>query len=172
MSNPPPTPRRLLPELAVFGLKQVGACAFAGPFLAMPIFSRHIHIPWLARYDMLFLGAILIQAVLIGLKMETGREAAVLLIFRRTLVLFTVTDRVRRMPLLLSFCLIGFFVWVAENIATYFGAWVYPHQRHGWAMVLGGKIGSWTLLIIISFIIVAALKERFPTPEKGAGLRR
>jgi len=90
----------------------------------------------------------------------------VLFAFGRTLVEFTVGFRRRRMPVLLSFFLIGLFIWLAENYATYFGAWVYPHQRHGWAMVAGGKIGSWTLLIIISFIIVAALKREFPG-ERG-----
>src|SRR6476620_10594261 len=48
--------------------------------------------------------------------------AAVLLLFRRTQVHFTVISKPRRMPLALSFLLIGFFIWVAENIATFFGA--------------------------------------------------
>ena len=70
------------------------------------------------------------------------------------------------MPLVLSFVLIGFFIWIAENIATYFGAWVYPNQAKQWAIVGPAKISSWMLLVIISFIIVAALKEIFPT-QKG-----
>jgi uncharacterized membrane protein YoaT (DUF817 family) len=88
--------------------------------------------------------------------------ALVLLAFWRTRVHFTVTRLERRMPLALSFALIGFFIWVAENIATYFGAWAYPHQLHRWAIVGPNKISSWTLLVIISFIIVAALKQAFP----------
>jgi uncharacterized membrane protein YoaT (DUF817 family) len=72
---------------------------------------------------------------------------------------------VRSMPLVLSFTLIGFFIWVAENIATFFGAWVYPHQARRWAIVGPNKISSWMLLVIISFIIVAALKELFPKPQ-------
>lgn len=91
--------------------------------------------------------------------------AAVLLLFRRTQVYFTVIKTPRKMPLALSFLLIGFFIWVAENIATYFGAWQYPHQKRQWAIVGPTKISSWMLLVIISFIIVAALKELFPKPQ-------
>jgi uncharacterized membrane protein YoaT (DUF817 family) len=91
---------------------------------------------------------------------------AVLILFRRTQVLFTVTTTTRRMPLALSFLLIGFFIWVAENIATYFGAWQYPHQKGQWAIVGPAKISSWMLLVIISFIIVAALKELFPKEQE------
>jgi uncharacterized membrane protein YoaT (DUF817 family) len=86
----------------------------------------------------------------------------VLALFWRTRVYFTVIRIERRMPLILSFALIGFFIWVAENIATFFGAWVYPHQLHQWAIVGPNKISSWTLLVIISIIIVAALKQIFP----------
>jgi uncharacterized membrane protein YoaT (DUF817 family) len=92
--------------------------------------------------------------------------ACVLLLFRRTQVHFTVTTTQRRMPATLSFLLIAFFIWVAENIATYFGAWQYPHQKRQWAIVGPTKISSWMLLVIISFIIVAALKEIFPKQQE------
>lgn len=92
--------------------------------------------------------------------------ACVLMLFRRTQVNFVVTRKERRMPLALSFLLIGFFIWVAENIATYFGAWQYPHQKRQWAIVGPTKISSWMLLVIISFIIVAALKEIFPKRQE------
>jgi uncharacterized membrane protein YoaT (DUF817 family) len=90
----------------------------------------------------------------------------VLLLFRRTHVNFIVIRKERRMPLALSFVLIGFFIWIAENIATYFGAWQYPHQKGQWAIVGPTKISSWMLLVIISFIIVAALKEIFPKQQE------
>jgi uncharacterized membrane protein YoaT (DUF817 family) len=86
--------------------------------------------------------------------------AAVLVAFRRAWVRFTVLDTPRRMPLVLSFALIGFFVWVAENVSTYLGAWVYPEQRGGWRVVSLTVISSWGLLVIVSFILVAALKHR------------
>ena len=37
------------------------------------------------------------------------------------------------MPLVLSFVLIGFFIWIAENIATFFSAWEYPNQSESGA---------------------------------------
>ena len=84
---------------------------------------------------------------------------AVVLLFLRTRVHFTVIAKERTMPLVLSFVLIGFFVWVAENMATFFGAWVYPNQQHAWAVVSLGKISSWALLVIVTFILVADLKH-------------
>jgi uncharacterized membrane protein YoaT (DUF817 family) len=80
-------------------------------------------------------------------------------LFYRTFVSFTVRGVTRRMPLLLAFFLIGWFIWVGENIATFLGAWQYPEQRNGWTMVHLGKISSWFLLVIVSFMIVAQLKH-------------
>jgi uncharacterized membrane protein YoaT (DUF817 family) len=94
----------------------------------------------------------------------------VLIAFWRTWVHFTPLRDERRMPLLLSFALIGFFVWLAENIGTYFGAWVYPNQLKAWAIVGPGKISSWGLLVILSFIIVAALKRN--TGRSSASVTR
>ncbi|TDQ50244.1 DUF817 domain-containing protein [Actinorugispora endophytica] len=69
-----------------------------------------------------------------------------------------------RMPLSLSFVLIGFFLWLAENISTLFNAWRYPDQVDAWAMVHPGKFGAWALLVTVSFVLVAAWKER-PGPS-------
>src|SRR5690348_14296261 len=91
----------------------------------------------------------------------------VLAIFWKTRVHFMITNRERSMPLVLCFVLIGFFIWIGENIATYFGAWVYPNQAKQWAIVGPAKISSWMLLVIISLIIVAALKEIFPTQKQS-----
>lgn len=84
---------------------------------------------------------------------------AVFIFFRKTDVLFTVTEKRRSIPLTLSFILIAFFIWVAENISTYWGAWKYPDQIHVWNAVSMQKISSWFLLVIISFIIIAYLKH-------------
>jgi uncharacterized membrane protein YoaT (DUF817 family) len=94
--------------------------------------------------------------------------AGVLIAFWRTEVHFTVTTHERRMPLVLAFSLIGFFIWVAENIATYFGGWVYPDQLRDWAIVGPSKISSWMLLVIISFIMVAVLKRATIAPVPAA----
>ncbi len=84
---------------------------------------------------------------------------AIVVVFWRTRVTFLVTDRRHKMPLLLSFVLIAFFVWLAENITTFLGAYVYPQQRSGWQHVSLGIFSSWALMVIISFMIVAELKH-------------
>jgi len=83
----------------------------------------------------------------------------VFLIFARTKVYFTVTDHEHSMPLAVSFLLIAFFIWIAENISTFYGAWQYPDQIHVWNVVSTQKITSWFLLVIISFILIANLKH-------------
>lgn len=81
------------------------------------------------------------------------------IIFFRTVVHFDVAGKSYRMPMVLSYVLTGFFIWVAENISTFFGAWQYPDQDHVWRIVHIGKISSWFLLVVISIIIVAQLKR-------------
>jgi len=81
-------------------------------------------------------------------------------ILRRTWVRFRVRRTIYRMPLLVSFVLIGFFIWFAENIATRLGAWSYPDQEAGWTFVHASKIGSWTVLVIFSFMLVLWFKQR------------
>jgi uncharacterized membrane protein YoaT (DUF817 family) len=73
---------------------------------------------------------------------------------------FTVGGQRYRMPLALSFALIGFFLWLAENIATYFGAWQYPHQLEAWRVVDPAKFGAWAMLISVAFVLVAAFRSR------------
>lgn len=80
-------------------------------------------------------------------------------LYARSTVLFRPADRERRMPLLLSFLLIGFFLWVAENFSTFFGIWAYPDQLRTWSVVHLGKWSSWSLLVIMTFTIVASLKQ-------------
>lgn len=76
----------------------------------------------------------------------------------RTWVHYTVGRARYRMPLALSFVLIGFFLWLAENISTVFRAYEYPDQADGWSMVHVGKFGSWALLVVVSFVLVANWK--------------
>ena len=81
------------------------------------------------------------------------------LLFWRTTVAYTVGKRTLRMPILLSFALIALFIWLAENISTLLGAWRYPDQERGWTLVHWGKLSSWYLLVMISLLIVARLKQ-------------
>jgi len=84
---------------------------------------------------------------------------AVFILFWKVKVFFTVTNIRRSMPMNIAFLLIAFFIWIAENISTYLGAWQYPNQVHAWNVVSTSKITSWFLMVIISFILVAYLKH-------------
>ena len=247
-----------LTELVVFGIKQARACLFPGIFIAILLLSSHVPLFGLARYDFIFIGAVLAQVALVALGIETRDEVltlcafhalgivleifktnpaiaswsypeqgffevfgvplysgfmyasvasymcqawrlldldlknyppyalsvflsvgiylnffthhfipdfrwvlavGVFVVFFRTRVLFTSTSRRRSMPLVVSFLFIGFFVWIAENLSTYLGAWTYPGQAGGWEVVSLQKISSWCLLVIVSFVIVADLKH-------------
>jgi uncharacterized membrane protein YoaT (DUF817 family) len=77
-----------------------------------------------------------------------------------TSVRYTVRGVRRRMPLALSFVLIGFFLWVSENLATYLGAWRYPYQQDGWQPVGPDKFGAWALLISVTFVLAAVGRSR------------
>ncbi len=80
-------------------------------------------------------------------------------LYARSVVIFRPMDRERRMPLILSFVLIGFFIWLAENISTFFSIWQYPDQLGAWSVVHVAKWSSWSLLVIMTFTIVANLKH-------------
>ena len=79
-------------------------------------------------------------------------------LFFRTKVEFTCAGSARRMPMILAFLFIASFLWGAENIATYLGAWKYPYQMLAWHPVHLEKLGSWFVLAIVSLIIVGELK--------------
>ncbi len=80
-------------------------------------------------------------------------------LYSRCVVVFRPLDRERRMPMVLAFVLIGFFLWLAENIGTLFKVWQYPHQFGAWSTVHLGKWGAWSLLVIMTFSIVIQLKH-------------
>ncbi len=81
------------------------------------------------------------------------------LLFWRTKVWFRVWRADRWMPLLLGWLLVALFIWLAENAGTFSKAWLYPSQKHGWAMVSPAKLGAWYLLMYISFVLVAAVHK-------------
>ena len=80
--------------------------------------------------------------------------AALLVLFYRTRVYFRVDRKHHWMPLLLGFLLVALFIWFAEQFGTLANAWRYPNQLEGWQMVSWGKLGSWLLLMFISFVMV------------------
>lgn len=80
-------------------------------------------------------------------------------VYARCTVVFRPYRRELQMPMVLAFVLIGFFLWLAENLGTLFGVWQYPHQIGAWATVHLGKWGAWSLLVIMTFQIVIQLKH-------------
>lgn len=84
--------------------------------------------------------------------------ALVFIVFWKTWIIYRVRTKTYRMPLTIAFLIVGFFIWAAENIATFFNGWKYPDQHETWHLVSFSKISSWFLLVIISVIIVAQLK--------------
>jgi uncharacterized membrane protein YoaT (DUF817 family) len=91
-----------------------------------------------------------------------GLFAFAVLIWGRTIIHFTIDEIPRRMPLLLGFFLVSLFIWFAENISSFSAVWLYPHQLKAWAPVGIAKLGSWFLLMIISFVLVALVNEPRP----------
>lgn len=76
-------------------------------------------------------------------------------LFWKTTVHYRVFRFRHKMPLLLGFFLVSLFIWFAENIGTWSRAWIYPNQHEGWSPVSLAKLGSWYLLMIISFVLVS-----------------
>ncbi len=85
--------------------------------------------------------------------------ACALGLYARATVQFRTWHTTRSMPLFLAFILIGFFIWLAENLGTFFGIWRYPNQIGAWSAVHVSKWSSWSLLVIMSFTIIANLKH-------------
>lgn len=79
--------------------------------------------------------------------------------FGRTWITYKVWHERRRMPLLLGLFLVTLFIWFAENIGTLTRTWLYPNQTVAWTSVSLGKFGSWFLLLIVSYGIVALVNR-------------
>lgn len=94
-------------------------------------------------------------------------------LFGRTSVHFRVWTRHRAMPLLLGLVLVSLFIWFTENIGTFTKTWLYPSQRLGWSMVPIDKLGSWFLLLIISYTLVSLVNapRAWRGESAGAGTR-
>jgi uncharacterized membrane protein YoaT (DUF817 family) len=92
-----------------------------------------------------------------GVDLRLLLYAVAALLFARTTISFKIWHVDRSMPLLLGLVLVSLFIWISENIGTFTKTWLYPSQSHGWAMVSFGKLGSWFLLLIISYTLVSLI---------------
>ena len=98
--------------------------------------------------------------------MRIGLFAATLLIFARTRVRFHIGSRDYWMPLPLAAFLTSSFLWLAENVGTGTGTWLYGGQHPGQTVSLA-KMGSWYLLLYVSFVTVT-LVVREPLTDNRA----
>jgi len=83
--------------------------------------------------------------------------AYVAVIFFKTTIRYRVYHQERRMPFMLAAALTALFVWIAENISTLSSIWLYPSQLEYWHLVSFSKMGSWFLLLILSFALVSII---------------
>ena len=88
--------------------------------------------------------------------------AAAAVLFAPARIWFLVWRTKRWMPLLLGLFLVALFIWFAENIGTLTETWLYPeHRATGiWSPVSLAKLGSWFLLLIVSYTLVALIKRQ------------
>ncbi|WP_018146699.1 DUF817 domain-containing protein [Henriciella marina] len=116
------------------------------------------------RFPPLWLQALLATAIYVNffahhfmIDIRIGLFVATVLIYGRCVVWFRADQTYRPMPLVIGFGLVALFIWFAENIGTLARAWTYPGQESAWKLVSPAKFGSWYLLMIISFVLVALI---------------
>lgn len=78
--------------------------------------------------------------------------AATVLLYWRTKVCLTIGRRFA-LPLPLAAFMASFLLWIAENIGTLTGTWVYAGSGD-FAMTSFSKMGSWYLLLYVAFVTV------------------
>ncbi len=95
-----------------------------------------------------------------------GLFALSVVMFRKASFWFRPDRKWRSLPVLPGFILTAIFIWFAENLGTFAGAWIYPSQHHGWRMVSFEKVGSWYLLMLLSFVLVSLVHPVQPVSEE------
>jgi uncharacterized membrane protein YoaT (DUF817 family) len=91
--------------------------------------------------------------------------AATILIFARTRIWFRISDHDWWMPLPLAAFLSSLALWIAENVGTATGTWVYSGQTPD-KLVSFAKIGSWYLLLYVAFVTVTVVSRSALHREK------
>jgi len=92
--------------------------------------------------------------------------AATLLLFARTRVWFINTTKARWMPMPIAAVLAAFALWVAENVGTATGTWLYSGQLPGQAVTFA-KLGSWYLLLYVAFVTVTVVSRSALSHDPG-----
>ena len=90
--------------------------------------------------------------------------ALTIILFIRTRVWFKIAETDFGMPLPLAALLTSFFLWVAENVGTGTGTWIYA-GTDGLSLVSLAKLGSWYLLLCVGFVTVTIVMRDALIPE-------
>jgi uncharacterized membrane protein YoaT (DUF817 family) len=85
--------------------------------------------------------------------------AATIELYWRTRIWFRIHDRHWWMPLPVAAFLSALALWLAENVGTATGTWIYSGQSRG-DMVSLAKLGSWYLLLYVAFVTVTLVTRR------------
>ena len=150
------------PESSLFRIDQVPLFsgfmyAAVGSFMTRAIrvfdmsFSPFPHVAWLYVLGLLIYLNFFTHHFMPDIRLAL--VAATLVLFAKTRVQFRIETRWFWMPLPLAALLSSFFLWVAENIGTLTRTWHYSNQTD-WDLVSLSKMGSWYLLLYISFASV------------------
>lgn len=158
------------------GVLHIGAVPLFSGFMYAAVGSYMVRVYRLfdlrfARYPRVWLTALVAGAIYVNFfthhyvfDVRWFLVAAIVAVYARTVMHFRVFRSTFRMPVLLAFLLVALFIWIAENIATAAGAWIYPHQEAGWTLVPLTKLVAWYLLMMISVVLVT-----FVYPPKAPG---
>ena len=84
--------------------------------------------------------------------------AATIALYWRTRIWFRIHDRHWWMPLPVAAVLSAVALWVAENVGTVTGTWIYSGQAPG-QIVSFAKLGSWYLLLYVAFVTVTLVSR-------------
>ena len=94
-----------------------------------------------------------------------GLFVASTMLYSRTRTWFRIHDRHWWMPLPLAAILSALALWVAENIGTATGTWVYSGHLPG-QVVSFAKLGSWYLLLYVAFVTVTLVSRDALSPQR------
>ncbi|MEO1748710.1 MAG: DUF817 family protein, partial [Pseudomonadota bacterium] len=92
-----------------------------------------------------------------------GLFAGTVLLFLRTRIWYRIGGGFYWMPLPMAAFLSSIFLWIAENIGTMTGTWLYSGQAR-LELVSLGKLGSWYLLLYVSFVTVTVVVRHALSP--------
>ena len=84
---------------------------------------------------------------------------ATVALYWRTRIWFRIHDRHWWMPLPVAAVMSALALWIAENVGTATGTWIYSGQLPG-EMVSLAKLGSWYLLLYVAFVTVTLVTRR------------